>query len=365
MLRILSFLFEFWLLRPIMCFMASVQLSDVIIPTVYMSYDAVNTTELQAFFASGAVVRNPVIEQALASGGVTGHLPFWNDLDHTIEPNYSTDNPADVAVPNKVTAGEMIFRRADMNQGYSAADLVAQLAGSDPMQRIRQRFQSYWDGVWQRRLIGTVRGMLAKNVATYSSDMVSSVALETTVGQTSANWFSRVNFTGAIFTLGDQFGKVVAIAVHSVVYKRMIDNDDITFERPSQVDPNIPISAGGNIPYFLGKAVIVDDNMPLIAGTTSGFKYISVLFGEGAIGYGEEPAKVPVEVIRAPAQGNGGGVEQIWERKAMLMHPFGHKWLGGSVAGQSPTYAELALAANWDRVVPRKNIPIAFLITNG
>jgi hypothetical protein len=145
----------------------------------------------------------------------------------------------------------------------------------------------------------------------------------------------------------------------------MVDNDDITFERPSQTDPNIPISAGGSVPYFLGKRVIVDDSMPVVAGSTSGFKYVSALFGEGVIGYGENLPLVPAEVYRRPDQGNGGGIEQLWERKSWAVHPFGYKFNSASVAGQSPTLAELALAANWTRVVQRKNVPLSFLITNG
>lgn len=345
--------------------MASVLLSDAIIPAVYMSYTAIDNPELTAFFQSGVAVRNALLDNAFSGGGTTVHVPFWKDLDPTVEPNYSTDNPADVATPNKIVAGEMLARVANMNQGYSAADLVAELAGSNPMQRIRNRFGTYWTRQWQRRLIATVQGVLAKNILTYASDMVQSVALETTVGVTAANLFSRANFTAAAFTMGDHFEAIMAIAVHSVVYKRMVDNDDITFERPSTVDPNIPISAGGNVPYFLGKRVVVDDTLPVIAGTTSGFKYTSVLFGEGVIGYGENNPLVAGEVYRRPDQGNGGGVEQIWERKSMIIQPFGHKFVSGSVAGQSPTLAELKLSANWDRVIERKNVPMAFLITNG
>ncbi len=345
--------------------MASVLLSDVIIPAVYMSYSAVDSPELTAFYESGAAVRNAVLDNAFTAGGTIAHLPFWKDLDATTEPNYSTDAPTDVAVPNKVVAGEMITRVANMNQGYSAADLVAELAGSDPMQRIRNRFGTYWTRQWQRRIIAVIRGVLAENIANDASDMVNSIALETTVGVTSANLFSRAAFTGAVFTLGDHFSNIVAIAMHSVVFKRAVDNDDITFERPSTVDPNLPISAGGNVPYFLGKRVIIDDGMPVIAGTTSGFKYVSALFGEGVIGYGENLPKVPAEVYRRPDQGNGGGVEQLWERKSYIIHPFGYKFLSAAVAGQSPTLAEMANAANWQRQIERKNVPLAFLVTNG
>jgi hypothetical protein len=110
---------------------------------------------------------------------------------------------------------------------------------------------------------------------------------------------------------------------------------------------------------------MVDDSMPVVAGTTSGFKYTSALFGEGVIGYGENLPKVPVEVYRRPDQANGGGIEQLWERKSMVIHPFGHKFNSTTVAAQSATLAELKLAANWTRVIERKNTPLAFLITNG
>lgn len=367
-MRLFTYLFNFFVVRFI-ALGASTLLSDVIIPAVYMSYGAMNSPELTAFFESGVAVRNAVLDNAFTAGGTTAHLPFWNDLDATQEPNYSTDNPADVATPDKVTAGEMVARVANMNHGFSAADLVSELAGSNPMQRIRERFGTYWSRAFQRRLIALALGVLNRNVANADTgainDMINNIALETTVGVTAANLFSRAAFTSAAFTLGDHFDLTTAIAVHSIVYKRMVDNDDISFERPSQIDPNIPINAAGNQPFFLGRRVIPDDSMPVIAGTTSGFKYVSALFGPGVIGFGSNSPLVPAEVYRRPDQGNGGGVEQLWERKSWVIHPFGYKFLSGSVAGQSPTNAEMKLAANWQRVVPRKNVPLAFLITNG
>lgn len=351
---------------------ASVLLSDVIIPSVYMSYTGVDNPELTAFYQSGAAIRNSMLDNAFIAGGTTAHLPFWNDLDPTIEPNYSTDQPTDVATPNKINAGVQIARVADMNQGYSSADLTAQLAGSNPMQRIRDRFSTYWTRQWQRRILRTCQGIYNANVANNqisgaASDMILSIALQTTTGITSANLFNRAAFTGAIATLGDQFAKIVAIAVHSVVYFQMVKNDDIQFIRPSTVDPNIPISDNGQ-PYFLGKPVIVDDSMPVFVGSGSpaSYIYMSMLFGQGAIGYGERPPLVPMEVYRRPDEGNGGGVEQLWERKSMIVHPFGYQFTSASVAGLCPTLNELTLAANWERIVPfRKNVPIAFLLTNG
>ncbi|WP_444901243.1 major capsid protein [Microbulbifer sp. SSSA007] len=333
------------------------QLSDVVIPEVYSDYQAENGPEKTVFFQSGVAVRNAMLDQKANSGGDTLNVPFWRDLDASVEPNYSSDNPAQKASPQKVVAGKQVARMAYINQGYSSADLSGEIAGSDPMQRVRNRFGTYWMRQWQRRVIPVLNGILADNIANDDADMVEDIAIEDGNNAGASNVFSRTAFTGAAFTLGDRFESTSAIGVHSMVYKRMVDNDDVEF---------VPDSKGDlTIPTFLGRRVILDDGMPVILGGTSGFKYTSVLFGAGALGYGEGQAKTPVELERAANEGNGGGVETLWERKSWLIHPFGFKWLEASVSGVSPTWAELAMPSNWDRVVDRKNVPLAFLITNG
>ena len=342
--------------------MANTLITDVIVPELYMGYQAVDYPEKTAFFDSGVAVRSAIFDQLANGGGRIEHIPFWKDLDSTSEPTYSTDATTDVAVPEKVVAGEMIARKAFLNQQYSTADLAAELAGSDPMQRIRNRFGTYWMRQWQRRLIKSLSGVYADNVANDSSDMVKNVSGATNADVTSATVFSRSAFTGAAFTSGDHFDDYAAIAVHSVVYKRMVDNDDIDF---------IPDSQGNlTIATFMGRRVIVDDGMPYTAAGGSGSgdtaaKYTSILFGTGAVGYGEGSPRVPMEIEREALQGNGGGIEIIVERKQWIIHPFGFQFKSTTVTGQSPTWANLVLATNWDRVVERKNVPIAFLVTNG
>jgi len=114
----------------------------------------------------------------------------------------------------------------------------------------------------------------------------------------------------------------------------------------------------------MGKLIIMDDSMPVVAGGTSGFKYTSILFGTGAFGYGNGSVDVPVELESQAAQGNGAGVQTLFTRKNLIIHPFGFKD-DGTPAAESYTPAELAAAATWDRVVDRKNIPMAFIVTNG
>jgi hypothetical protein len=344
--------------------MALVQLTDVIIPEVYSSYQVVDDAERTAFFESGIAVRSPLIDQLANGPSSIIHVPFWKDIDPNDEPNYS-DDTTNEATPDKIATGEQIGRNAYLNKGMSSADLVNELIADDPMRRIRARFSTYWQRQWQRRTIAMLRGVLADNIANDSGDMVEDISIEAGNSATSANVWSRTAFTEAAFTLGDRFDSTSAIAVHSMVYKRMVNNDDIDF---------VPDSTGTfNIPMFMGRRVIVDDGLPVVAGATNGFKYTSILFQGAAVGYGTGSPKVPVEVDRAAAKGNGGGIETLWERKTWAIHPFGFQFTSNTVSGgaatdtlgRSPTLANLALAANWNRVVERKQVPLAFLITNG
>lgn len=337
--------------------MATTRLSDVIIPDVFTSYQAVDDPELSAFYRSGVVVRNALLDSWATQGGEALTVPFWGDLDQDSEPNISNDDSSQHATPDKISASSMQVRKAFLNKGWSTMDLTGELAGSQPMQRIRERVDTYWTRQWQRRLIASSLGVMADNVANDNGDMVYDISTEDGDSATAANVFSRTAFTGAVFTLGDHFGAIAAIAVHSMVYKRMVDNDEVV---------TIYDSKGTLIKEtYYGKEIVVDDMMPVVAGNISGYRYVSVLYGRGLFGYGRGTPLVPVEVERAPTAGNGAGQETLWTRKTYLLHPRGFSFTDASIVGQSATLAELQLAANWDRKWDRKLVSLAFLITNG
>lgn len=342
--------------------MSTVQLSDIIDVTVFQDLPAVNSPEKTAFFESGIVTRSGLLDGLATAPGKLAELPFWNDIDETVAPNLSNDNPASLATPDKIAQGEQISRKAFLNKGLSASDLATELAmGPKAMEHIRARIDTYWMRQWQRRLIATANGVLADNIAANGSDMVFNAAGATNADVAAGTVFTRQNFTSAAFTMGDAVDGIQAIAVHSVIYKRMIDNDDIEF---------IPDSVGRlSIPTYLGKRVIVDDSMPYTpaagtGGADAAAKYTSILFGAGAFGYGDGAPNMPVEVSRVAEQGNGGGVETLWTRKTWILHPFGYQNTG-TPSATSFSLDELAAATTWSRVVARKNVPLGFLVTNG
>jgi hypothetical protein len=337
--------------------MASTALSDIVDVVVYRDLPQVVGPEKSAFFQSGVVTRSPLLDALAGESGRTSVLPFWNDLDGSIEVNYSNDVPGDVGDAMKIAQGEQTARKAFINKGFSSTALASQLAmGPTAMEAIRAAVGRYFQRQWQRRLIAACSGLLADNVAANGGDMVHDVAAESVAAQTADTRFNRDAFVSAAFTMGDGYESLVAIAVHSTVYAQMVRNDDVVM---------VPDSEGKlTIPTYLGKRIIVDDGLPVIAGATDGFKYVSVLYGPGAFGYGETRPANATAIETDESGGNGGGVETLWERYTWLLHPYGYQQVGTPATETGFTLAELATAAVWTRVLPRKLVPIAFLVTN-
>lgn len=345
--------------------MATVRLSDAVIPVIYESYTAVNTFERTAFWEAGVIATSPLLSAIAKQGAKTGTIPFWKDLDPTIEPNYSNDDPADLSVPNNIGSGTMNYRKAYVNQSYSAMDLVNELSGSNPMQRIRDRFGVYWMRALQRRLIATVTGLYLSNVANNGSDMVVDISALTG----GAQYLSASSGIDAEFTMGDAAGSFVAIAMHSAVAARLEKLDLI--QNVPQSEQGAP---GGLLKFYRGLRLIIDDNMPK-TGSGATTVYTTVLFGGGSIGFGgaeghafalgEGAPTVPTEVIRVPAAGHGGGMETLHERNTWLLHPFGFQWneTTPALVEFSPTLADLRTATHWTRILSRKQVPLAFILS--
>jgi hypothetical protein len=155
-------------------------------------------------------------------------------------------------------------------------------------------------------------------------------------------------------TIGDRMDDFRAIAMHSTIYREAAKNNELEFIRDS--DNNILFST------YAGLAVIKDDSLVM---PTSGV-FLSVLFGPGAVGFasGEPSTGYGTEVHRYPDQGNGGGASVLFSRRNSIVHPLAFNFTSNSVAGDSPSSAELKLATNWTRTAfSRKSVPLCFLVT--
>ena len=336
--------------------MATTQLTNVYVPLVFDAAVDEAATEKNLFVQSGVMVENPVISNMAAVGGNIGEMPFFAPLATTGEPDYIDDDPAHTATPANISGSKMIYRRADMHKSWSTMDLARELALIDPLAAITAKIGGWWATQRQKRVIQTAMGLLADNVANDAGDMVKDVATDAALPILAADMISADVVIDAAQTLGDAKGFLAAIAMHSVVYT--------TLQKQNLID-YIPNARGEvNIPTYLGYVVIVDDGMSAVAGANR-VTYTSILFAQGAIEYGTGNILLPSELERVPNAGYGGGQDILHTRKADIIHPHGFSFLSANVAGQSATLAELALAANWNRVMARKNIGMAFIQTNG
>ena len=338
--------------------MATVQLSDVYNPLVFAQAAQEKQLELNRFITSGVAVSDDVINNMASVGGNIGELPFYLPLS-TAEPNYSNDDNTDNSTPLNITDGKMIYRLCSQNNSWSVMDISRELALADPVGAITGRIGQYWATNNEKRVINTIKGVIADNIANDSEDMLFDISVDIDTASTTANLIDADAIIDTIQTMGDHGEMLGAIAMHSVVYRRM--------QKLDLIDDVIPSEADLNIRRYQGKVIIVDDSL---AGTTYGTTpvntyYDTILFGMGQVLTGEGIITNASEFDRDPSSGNGGGEEIIYSRRSDIIHPTGFQFTSSSVVGQSATQAELAVAANWDRVYNRKNVSLAVLRSNG
>lgn len=333
------------------------QISDVIVPEIFTPYVQQLTEEKSRLIRSGAVARDAALDAFLAGGGLTMNAPSWKDLDNDAD-NVSSDDPNTSSTPNKIGTVNEIVVRLSRNNSWKTADLTSALAGSDPADAIARRVGDYWVRRLQAAFVATMKGVFADNAAAPSgtehtqNDMTHDVSGSSFVdGVTN---FSAEAFVDACVTMGDSMQDLGIVFVHSIVYARMQKNNmiDMVPDATQQI----------MIPTFLGREVIVDDGVPFSGGV-----FESWLFGAGAVRLGMGSPKVPTEVDRLPAEGNGAGTEVLYNRTEWCLHPVGHKYAGTPPNGgpsNASTSNNLANAGSWQRVYPeRKQIKVARLIT--
>jgi hypothetical protein len=339
--------------------MALTQLADVIVPQIFTPYAQQITEEKSRLIQSGALVRDGLLDEKLAGGGLTFNIPSWKDLANDAD-NVSTDEEQAVndSTPKKTGTGKEIAVRLSRNQSWAEADLTSALTGEDPAGSVAARVGYYWTRRLQAAFVAAVTGVFNNNAAAspgggaVQNDMTNDIkAGGYSAGVTD---FSAAAFLDAILTIGDSLDDLSMVMVHSIVYGRMQKNNLIDF---------IPDAEGRvQIPTYQGKQVIVDDHMPNSAGV-----FDTWIFGPGAFRLGVGAPLVPTEVFRHPQAGNGGGQSTLYNRVEWSIHPVGHKY-AGSPANGGPSNANstnnLAHVDSWQRVyAERKQIKIARLIT--
>lgn len=337
-------------------------LADLQFGPEYAAYIQEKSIELNAFVQSGVAEVDPQLDALAAGQGGTYDLPFYKDLAKT-DPNISSDDDSVQGARKKITTGMQAARLHMYNQIWSASDLSKALVANDPLDAIGMLTANYWATWSQKMILQSALGVLADNIANDSGDMLVNLAtINDASGGAAARKLQVTSLIDGLQTMGDAKNAIGAIGVHSILHASLQKQGALL----EHYDPET-----GKLAFetLMGKRLIIDDAMPVGlesindgAGAANKTVYTSILFGNGAFKLGNGMPKKAVATERDEKAGNGAGVEDLIERKHMIVHPVGFKWTNASVANvPGATSAELATAANWDRVFNRKNVPLAFI----
>lgn len=336
--------------------MAKTAISDIIIPSIFEKYALERTAAKSALVQSGIIEMNPHFDELAAGGGKTVDMPFWQDITPTRQ--ILSDNAA--LTVNKITASKDVAIINNDAQAWAANDLAGALAGSDPLNAVLELVGAYWARTDQAYVISVLKGLFATSGTLLATNKLA-IGAEATGSYTSATKLNGDTFVDATVKLGDCSDNLTALAVHSATEAGLRKLDLIDY---------LPDSEGKlTIKTFQGRRVIIDDSLPVRAGTTSGYVYTSYLFGPGCFARGNASLNEPVE--------GGFGTKAVeWgrspldsdtnfiNRRRYLLHPRGVKFTSSSLSGVSPTNAELETVGNWTRVFEAKNVRIVAIDHN-
>lgn len=344
-------------------------ISDLVMPELFSPYAQQLTLTKSSLIRSGVLARDKKLDALLAGGG----LVFTEPANDTTPDDYEGDNVSSddydpysnpdpyQSYPEKATADpvELTKVRLSRNNSWGFMDLASDLSGANPMRAVANRVSDYWSTRLQDAVVATVKGVFAQNALPVTAMYFQNDLTHDVSGVSYADGVSNFGagaFVDALETIGDQMQSLKAVMVHPTIYARMLKKNLVTFEQ---------IAVGTRklmIPTVLGREVIVDDSVPVTGGV-----FESWLFGAGALNLGVGAPKVPTEIDRAPATGNGGGQDILHNRVEWIIHPEGHAYVGIAPKGgpsNAATANNLAHADSWKRAIQdRKRIKIARLIT--
>lgn len=322
--------------------MAKTQVSDVIVPEIYNAYVYSKTKELSNFINSGIAMSSPQLDTLAANGGKFVDMPLWHDLSGADE--VLSDSTA--LTPDKITADKQVGVRLVRGRAWESADLAGILSGADPLGMFTTRVAEYRARKEQTTLVSIINGLFGTAGALTASN-----SLDISAGVGDAAKIGASSMLDAKQLLGDAAGDLTAVAMHSATYTALEKQNLIQF---------IPNSNGVvDFPRYMNKRIVIDDGMP-VSGTGVDAIYTTVFFGNGAFGRGDG---VPADLVTFESDRDIlSSSTTIVTRWSIVLHPYGCKFnTGATLAGATPSNAELATPANWVKVLETKQIPMIAL----
>ena len=344
---------------------------------VFQKYvERVPNVHLNMLIKSGAISPRQELASSMADqvGGNYLTTPLKGLINHTVPLNYDgvtdiTSETTQTYSHSRVVAG----RAAAWTEKDFSYDITG---GVDFMQNVAEQVSEYWDEIDQKTLISILNGVFSMTgtaedefVEEHTHDVSAVTNSEGVLGYMDATTLN----TGMQKAAGDHKSEFSLCMMHSAVATHLENLKVLVYLKYNDANG---IERDLNIGTLNGRMVVVDDDMPIItegSGASAVRKYVTYVFGRGAIEFTNCGAKVPYEMSRDPK--TNGGQDTLYSRQRKCWSPYGISFTKSSMATLSPTDAELAMGANWELVhtggsanvkyIAHKAIPIARVLSLG
>lgn len=327
--------------------------SDIIIPEVFTPYVIEQTTQRDAFLASGVV--QPMAElNAAEGGGDFINVPFYKA---NLSGDFEVLSDSSSLTPGKITADKQVGVVLHRGRAFESRDLAALAAGSDPMAAIGAKIADYIANQRQKDLLSCLAGVFGTVHTTSSSAAFFPLTIDGESGDTPTALSPR-HVAEAKALLGDQGEKLTAICMHSKVYYDLVERRAVDFVLATDISGGGATASGGSIagafgsptvPTFMGLRVIISDDVNT-NGSGASTEYATYFFTEGAIGSGEQLGLQTETDRDILAKSDAMSIDLHY-----VYHPIGAKW---AVTDANPTRAQLQTVGNWSKVYETKNLGI-------
>lgn len=327
--------------------------SDIIIPEVFTPYVIEQTTQRDAFLASGVV--QPMAELNATEGGDFINVPFWKA---NLSGDFEVLTDSSSLTPGKITADKQIGVILHRGRAFEARDLAALAAGSDPMAAIGAKIADYVANQRQKDLLSCLGGVFGAVASTSSSAAFFDLTIDGESGDTPTALSPR-HVAEARSLLGDQGDKLTAVAMHSKVYYDLVERKAIDYVSTLEARGTTNTQSGGSmvaayggdvsVPTFMNLRVIVSDDVQT-SGSGASTKYATYFFTAGAVASGEQLAMQTETDRDILAKSDAMSIDLHY-----CYHPVGAKW---GVTTVNPTRAQLETVGNWSKVYELKNLGI-------
>ena len=342
---------------------------------VFQKYvDRVPNLHLNELIRSGAVVARPELAGAMADqvGGNYLTTPLKGLIGG--DPiNYDGVSNITATSTDTYSHSRVVVGRA---KAWTEKDFSYDITGGvDFMENVAQQVAEYWTEQDQNMLISILNGVFAmadtagaEFVDTHTHDVSGVNNTEGVLGYMDATTLN----TAIQKSAGDHKGIFSMALMHSKVATDLENQNLLTYIKYNDANG---MQRDTNIATLNGRLVIVDDDMPIVtvgSGTSAVKKYVTYVFGRGAIEFTNCGAKVPAEMSRDPY--TNGGKDTLITRQRKCWAPYGISFTKSQMSTLSPTNSELADGRNWELVntggdsktyINNKAIPISRILSLG